>query len=201
MDRNWYVVLSKSAAKIGVCYGTLGNNLPSPGEVINMYKQYNIARMRLYDPNKDALQALRGTNIELMLGILDKELKRIASSQDYANTWIWNNVQNYGDVTFRYIAIGNEIKPHGPYAQFLFPTMQNIWTAVYNASLGKKIQVSTPINQAAFAESYPPSKGSFTSEYRSLLDPIIGFLVSISTHYPLTCIHILVTLAILNMFV
>ncbi|KAK7837923.1 glucan endo-1 [Quercus suber] len=73
---------------IGVCYGTLGNNLPSPVEVINIYKQYNIGRMRLYDPNKDALQALRGTNIELMLGIPDKELKRIASSQDYANTWI-----------------------------------------------------------------------------------------------------------------
>ena len=63
-----------------------GSNLPSPGEVINMYKQYNIGRMRLYDPNLDALQALRGTNIELMLGIPDKELKRIASSQDYANT-------------------------------------------------------------------------------------------------------------------
>ena len=44
--------------------------------------------MRLYDLNLDALQALRGTNIELMLGIHDKELKRIASSQDYANTWI-----------------------------------------------------------------------------------------------------------------
>ena len=102
----------------------LGNNLPSPGEVINMYKQYNIARMRLYDPNKDALQALRDTNIELMLGIPDKELKRIASSQDYANTWIQNNVQNYGDVTFRYITVGNEIKPDGPYAQFLFLAMQ-----------------------------------------------------------------------------
>ena len=184
MDRNWYVVLSKSAAKIGVCYGALCNNLPSPGEVINMYKQYNIARMRLYDPNKDALQALRGTNIELMLGILDKELKRIASSQDYANTWIQNNVQNYGDVTFRYIPVGNEIKPDGPYAQFLFLVMQNIRTAIYNAGLGyKNIKVSTPIYQPALAQFYPPSIGSFKFEYWSLLDPIIGFLVKYK--YPL----------------
>ena len=86
-------------------------------------------------------------------------------------------MQNYGDVTFRYIAVGNEIKLHGPFAKFLFLAMQNIRTAVYSASLGKKIQVSTPINQAAFAESYPPSKGSFTSEYQSLLDLIIGYLV------------------------
>ncbi|XP_050242487.1 glucan endo-1,3-beta-glucosidase, basic isoform-like [Quercus robur] len=148
-----------------------------------MYKQYNIGRMRLYDPNKDALQALRGTNIELMLGIPDKELKRIASSQDYTNTWIPNNAQNYGDVTFKYIAVGNKIKLDDPYVQFLFPAMKNIQTAIYNASLGKKNQVSTPINQAAFAESYPPSKGSFTSEYQFFLDPIIGFLVKYK--YPL----------------
>ena len=66
----------------------LGNNLRSPREVINMYKQYNIGRMRLYDQNYGAFQALRGTNIELMLGVPNEELQSIASSQDYANTWI-----------------------------------------------------------------------------------------------------------------
>ena len=145
MDKIWHVVLSESAAKIGVCYGMRGNNLPSPREVINMYKQYNIGRMRLYDPNLDALQALRGTNIELMLNIPNKELKRIASSQDYANTWFWNNVQNYGDVTFRYIAVGNEIKPHGPFAQYLFPAMQNIRTAVYKLALEKRFKSPLPL--------------------------------------------------------
>ena len=101
-----------------------------------------------------------------MLGVPDEELQSIASSQDYTNTWIQINVQNYGDVTFRYIAVGNEIKPSGPYAQFLFPAMQNIRTAIYNTGLGyKNIKVFTPIYQPAFAQSYSPSIGSFTSEY------------------------------------
>ena len=81
-----------------------------------MYKQYNIERMQLYGQNQGCFQALRGTNIELMLGVPNKELQSTASSQDYANTWIQNNVQNYGDVNFRYIAVGNEIEPNNPYA-------------------------------------------------------------------------------------
>ncbi|KAL4607719.1 hypothetical protein ACB092_09G195100 [Castanea dentata] len=176
--------LGTTVATIDVCYGMLGDNLPSPGEVINMYKQNNIGRMRIYGQNYDAFQALRATNIELMLGVPNEELQSIASSQDYANKWIRNNVQNYGNVKFRYIAVGNEIEPNGPYAQFLYPAMEHIQTAIYNANLGyKNIKVSTPIYQATLAESYPPSKGSFTSEYRSFLDPIIGFLVN--HKYPL----------------
>ena len=119
-----------------------------------------------------------------MLGVPNEELQSTASSQDYANTWIQNNVQNYGDVNFRYIAIGNEIEPNGPHAQFHFLAMENIQTAIYNADLGyKNIKVSTLIYQAALAESYPPSIGSFMSKYRSLLEPIIGFLVK--HKYPL----------------
>ena len=61
---------------------------------------------------------------------------------------------------------------------------KNIWTAIYNAGLGyKNIKVSTPIYQPALAQSYPPSISSFKSEYWSLLDPIIGFLVKYK--YPL----------------
>ena len=52
----------------------LGNNLPSPREVINMYKKYNIERIRHYGQNYGAFLALRGTNIELMLGVPNEEL-------------------------------------------------------------------------------------------------------------------------------
>ena len=54
-------------------------------------------------------------------------------------------MQNYGDVTFKYIAIGNEIKPHGPFAQYLFPAMQNVRTAVYKLALEKRFKSPLPL--------------------------------------------------------
>ncbi|KAK7837919.1 glucan endo-1 [Quercus suber] len=68
------MLLFNRSCRIGVCYGMLGNNLPSPREVINMYKQYNIGRIQLYGQNYGAFLALRGTNIELMLGVPNEEL-------------------------------------------------------------------------------------------------------------------------------
>ncbi|KAK6115423.1 hypothetical protein DH2020_007692 [Rehmannia glutinosa] len=100
-----------------VCYGMLGNNLPPPPEVVDLYKQNNIQRMRLFDPSKLALEALRGSNIEVVLGVPNSDLQDLAASQANADTW---------------------------FAQFVLPAMQNVNNAISGAGLG--IKVSTAID-------------------------------------------------------
>ncbi|KAI6683625.1 hypothetical protein NL676_029538 [Syzygium grande] len=92
---------------IGVNYGMVGNNLPSPATVVQLYKRCNIGKMRLFDPNPDVLNAPRGSGIDVTLGIKDQNLPPIASSADAAKTWFHTNVQPYvSDINFQYITAG-----------------------------------------------------------------------------------------------
>ncbi|XP_020585878.1 glucan endo-1,3-beta-glucosidase-like [Phalaenopsis equestris] len=160
---------------IGVCYGRVGNNLPPPNEVIDLYKSNNIGGIRLYDYNPDVFQALRGTNIVVTVDIPNPSA--FSSDPSVAYSWVQNYIQAFPDVNFRYIAVGNELIP-GPLAQTILPAMQNLHNALQSAGLHDRIKVSTSISTDVFGNSYPPSAGVFSSDALATLQPIISFLAA-----------------------
>ncbi|CAH8384053.1 unnamed protein product [Eruca vesicaria subsp. sativa] len=164
-----------TAGQVGVCFGQKGNNLPNPREVVAMYKLNNITRMRMYENNTEALNALRGSGIEFILDVPNHFLKLFADSQTEANAWVQNYVKNYhNDIRFRYISVGNEVKP-GDQGTALFQAMQNIDKALSDAGLSN-IKVSTTTYMGAFTETFPPSHGRFKDEFLNFLQPAIHFL-------------------------
>ncbi|KAL3569037.1 hypothetical protein D5086_028927 [Populus alba] len=116
----------------------------------------------LYEPFK-------APNIELMLGLPNPDLQRIASSQANANAWVQSNVKQFGNVKFRYIAVGNEVKPSDSSAQFLVPAMQNIRNALNSAGLGS-IKVSTAIDYGVIADAPSPQVSDPPLSYQNLFD-------------------------------
>ncbi|KAI8573213.1 hypothetical protein RHMOL_Rhmol01G0261100 [Rhododendron molle] len=130
-------------AQVGVCYGGLGNNLPSDQEVVNLYKSNSIRRMRSYYPVPQALQALRGSNIELILDVPNNDLERLANDAPAAAKWVQDNVLNYyPDVKFRIISVGNEVNPNGArLAPFVLLAMSKIYDAIASAGWKDQIKV------------------------------------------------------------
>ncbi|CAA0829857.1 Glycosyl hydrolase superfamily protein [Striga hermonthica] len=171
-------------ADIGACYGTLGDNLPPPNEVIELCRENNIRKLRLYNPNPSVLAALQSHgDISVTVGVPNEEITGISQNAPLAKSWVEANILNYPGVNFRYIAVGNEISPADPatadIAPHVGPAMKNIHDELASTGLDSKVKVSTSLSMQVLGQSYPPSAGEFRADVRpEFIDPIIEFLVA-----------------------
>ncbi|CAB4271149.1 unnamed protein product [Prunus armeniaca] len=164
-----------TGSTIGVCYGMVADDLPPPREVIDMYKSNQIGRMRLYNPNPEALEALRNSGIEVLVGVRNEDLQQLAGSYSAAENWVATYITPYlPQVQFRYIVVGNEVFP-GNSARYVLPAMQNLQNALSSGD----IKVSTSIATSVLGVSYPPSAGAFSEDTIEYMVPIAQYLNNI----------------------
>ncbi|TVU34758.1 hypothetical protein EJB05_16639 [Eragrostis curvula] len=165
---------------IGVSYGMIANNLPSPDQVVALYKANNITDVRLYHPNTTVLNALRGSGLGVVLGTFNEDLARLASDVSFAASWVQSYVAPFaGDVRFRYVTAGNEVIP-GDDAAWVLPAMQNLESALRAAGLGA-VPVTTAVATSVLGSSYPPSQGAFSEASLPMVGQIASFLASRAT--------------------
>ncbi|XP_062208054.1 glucan endo-1,3-beta-glucosidase GII-like [Phragmites australis] len=162
-----------SVRAIGVCYGVNGNNLPSRSDVVKLYKSNGIGNMRIYFADQQALDALRGSGIGLVLDVGNNKVGDLAASPSNAASWVRDNVQAYyPDVSIMYIAVGNELTGTAD----ILSAMRNVHDALVSAGLAGSIRVSTAVSMDTVEKSSPPSDGVFKDA--SVMSPIVQFLAS-----------------------
>jgi len=166
-----FAAIPTGVQSIGVCYGVNGGGLPSAGDVVRLYQSNGINLMRIYFPDADALRALSGSNIGLIMDVPNENLGSIASDPNAAAAWVRDNVQAFPAVSFRYIAVGNEVA--GGDTASILPAMRNIDAALADAGLGA-VKVSTAV-QSGVTQGFPPSAGSFSQGH---MGPIAQYLQS-----------------------
>ncbi|XP_009625838.1 probable glucan endo-1,3-beta-glucosidase A6 isoform X1 [Nicotiana tomentosiformis] len=169
------------ANMIGVNYGRLGNNLPSPYESIELIKTMKAGKVKLYDANPEILRLLSGTNLHVSIMVPNDQISIVAANQSVANQWVRDNVLSYYPNTMiRYILVGNEVlsnKDDQSLWYDLVPAMRNIKKSIDGHRI-HNIKIGTPLAMDMLQTSFPPSSGEFRLDIprNSLLIPLLRFL-------------------------
>ncbi|PPR98430.1 hypothetical protein GOBAR_AA22242 [Gossypium barbadense] len=128
--------LFSSTASIGVNYGMVSDNLPSPTEVANFIKTKTIFdSVKIFDTNPDVLRAFANTGITMTVTIPNGEIPNLAN-EGAASAWVNANIQPFHPQTkIKYISIGNEIVLIGNPAHIygLVPAMRTLTEALRKA--------------------------------------------------------------------
>ncbi|KAJ0770251.1 putative glucan endo-1,3-beta-D-glucosidase [Helianthus annuus] len=166
------------ATAIGINYGQIANNLPSPQQAVPLVKSTGANKLKLYDANPAVLKAFANTGIAFTLGIGNEYLTKL-QDPSAAENWIQCNVKPYLPATkITSIAIGNEVLTSNDtsLSGCLLPAMENIHSALVKFNLDQKITVTTAHSLSVMETSYPPSSGTFRTDLNGVMSPVLDFL-------------------------
>ncbi|CAM0942753.1 unnamed protein product [Alopecurus aequalis] len=155
-------MLGSEALSIGINYGQIANNLPSPGRVSRLLRSLKISKVKLYDADP---RAFLGTGVE-------------------------QNVAPHLRAGAR-ITVGNEVfKGSDTFLQTnLLPAMRSVHQAL---GLQGRVNVTTAHSLDIMGVSYPPSAGAFHPAAVPHLQPFLSFLRRIEMRQPAVPIDVYV---------
>ncbi|KAJ6936903.1 glucan endo-1,3-beta-glucosidase 7-like [Populus alba x Populus x berolinensis] len=170
--------LASSESFIGVNYGQVADNLPSPSATAKLLQSTAVQKVRLYGADPAIIRALANTGIGIVIGAANGEIPALASDPNFATQWINSNVLTYYPASkIILITVGNEVlltNDQNLISQLL-PAMQNMQRALSSASLGGKVKVSTVHSMAILSRSDPPSSGLFNPAYQDTMRRLLQF--------------------------
>ncbi|KAK9216696.1 hypothetical protein WN944_008706 [Citrus x changshan-huyou] len=168
--------IARSEPFIGINYGNLGDNLPSPEDTVKLLQSTSIQKIRLYSPDIPMIKALANSGIDIVVGTQNSEIPALASDPNAAKTWINTNVLPFYPASNIFlIMVGNEISLDENFRKQLLPAMQNMQNALDAGSLGGKIKVSTVHSMSVLSHSDPPSSGEFQTWLVDVMKGFLGF--------------------------
>jgi len=160
------------AGSVGVNYGRLANDLPTPAKVVELLKSQGLNRAKLYDTDATVLTAFSNSGIKVTVAMPNELLSNAAADQSFTDSWVNDNISKYYPATqIEAIAVGNEVfvDPNNT-TEFLVPAMKNVLASLTKNNLNTNIKISSPIALSALQSSFPASSGSFKTE---LVEPVI----------------------------
>lgn len=134
--------------------------------------------MRIFNPNAQTQEALRGQGINIAIGTLNNDLSTLASDQVAANAWVNTNIVPYmNDTVYEYLVVGNEVVP-GDLGKYVAPAMLNLYKAIEPIGTLSQLKVTTTVPMSALGVSFPPSASNFADTAMSDMTAIINALNS-----------------------
>ncbi|XP_010542063.1 PREDICTED: glucan endo-1,3-beta-glucosidase 11 [Tarenaya hassleriana] len=171
------VIFPATAFSIGVNYGQIGDNLPSPEDVVPLVKSIGATKVKLYDTNPEILKAFAGSGVEFIVGLGNEYLSKMRDPAK-ALSWVKQNISPFLPATnITCITVGNEVLTLNDTSltDNLVPAMQGVRSALVAAGLDKRVAVTTAHSLSILQTSFPPSAGEFQQDLVGCLKPILEF--------------------------
>ncbi|GAB2296893.1 hypothetical protein Dimus_030994 [Dionaea muscipula] len=178
-----------SSLSLGINYGQVGDNLPSPERAVSLIKSLGLAKVRIYDTNPNVLTAFANSSVDLIVTVENDMLPSLAGDPPQALRWVTTHIHPYFPAAnIVEIAVGNEVftDDDASLSSYLVPAMVSIHRALVDLGLAPYMRVSSSCSLAVLEVSYPPSAGTFRSDLAApggVMSQFLHFLEATQTPF------------------